>query len=149
MKNTVSIALNDQSSLADRLAITLDGVLRGEVDLPVVEEQQSPVLPALIMLGFESVHLLDEAGRRTTYTVSDFLNSKPVSFAGALPSLGLITLTRRWSEPLEGYRLDVAFNGAAVKSVDAGMNVKTLREILVQLGFTVGHVNVEQFAQAA
>ncbi|KVP96744.1 hypothetical protein WJ97_12760 [Burkholderia ubonensis] len=146
-KNVVSIALDDHTPMSDRLEIKLDGVVHGVVDLGVVEEQESPVMPALIILGFTAVNLVDEAGRCTRYTTDDFLKSRPMFYAGALPSLGVITLTTRWSEPLEEYRLDVAFNGAPVKSVNAGMNLKTLREILVQLGFTVGHI--EEFAQAA
>jgi len=147
MKNVVSIALNDDTPMSDRMEVKLDGVTLGVVDLAVVEEQDSPVLPALILLGFASVRLIDEAGQETRYTITDLLKSRPVTYAVPVATLGDISLTRRWSEPLEGYRLGVAFNGKQVQSVDAGMGLKTLREVLVQLGFTVGHF--EEFAQAA
>jgi hypothetical protein len=147
MKNVVSIALNDITPMSDRMEVKLDGVTLGAVDLAVVEDQDSPVLPALILLGFSTVRLVSEAGIETRYTMTDLLKSKPVTYAVPVPTLGDISLSRRWSEPLEAYRLDVAFNGKQVQSVDAGMGMKTLREVLVQLGFTVGHF--EEFAQAA
>jgi hypothetical protein len=147
MKNVVSILLNDFTPMSDRMTVLLDNSVLGVVDLRVVEDQESPVLPALILLGFNTVRLVNEAGGESRYTVSDLLKSKPVTYLRPMPSLGDVTLTRRWSEPLEEYRLDVAFNGGRVQSVDAGMGLRTLRETLVQLGFTVG--SFEEFAQAA
>jgi hypothetical protein len=147
MKNVVSILLNDLTPMSDRMTVLLDNSVLGVVDLRVVEDQESPVLPALILLGFNTVRLVSEAGGESRYTVSDLLKSKPVTYLLPMPSLGDVTLTRRWSEPLEEYRLDVAFNGGPVQSVDAGMGLRTLRETLVQLGFTVG--SFEEFAQAA
>jgi hypothetical protein len=77
------------------------------------------------------------------------MRSRPSFYRGKLAEArgSEIRLTRRWSEQLEEYRLDVSLNGVALKSVDARMNVGTLRAIVAQLGFTVGHI--EELAHAA
>ncbi|MBK3780117.1 hypothetical protein G3A43_07590 [Paraburkholderia aspalathi] len=148
MKQVVSIDVKDSTPMSDRMVVHVDGRVHGIVFLDVVEKRESPVAPALVALGFDSVQYVDEAGHVSVYELDDLMRGQPSFYAGKLPAAnGIIRLTRRWSEPLEDYRLDVALNGTALKSVDAHMNVGTLRAILVQLGFTVGH-NTE-LAQAA
>jgi len=148
MKDAVSIELKEGTPMSDRMTVRLNGVIRGVVAIDTVEKKESPVLPALVLLGFDAVHLVDESGHQVRYSSADLLRDRPALYAGPLPQTrGLITLTLRWSEPLEEYRLDVSHNGQRLESVDAKLNVGTLRKILVQLGFTVTHV--EDIAKAA
>ncbi|RQR65593.1 hypothetical protein DIE18_03860 [Burkholderia sp. Bp9125] len=105
-------------------------------------------MTALVLLGFSSVQHLDEDGSVTRVSAADVLRSMPISSGGLFPATrGNIQLTRRWSEPLEEYRLDVANEGKRLGSVDAKMNMGTLRAILVLLGFTVGQI--QEAAQVA
>ncbi|WP_126223485.1 hypothetical protein [Burkholderia ambifaria] len=141
MKHVVSIEVAESTPMSDRLTVALDGVTCGIVDLETVEELESPVMPALILLGFHAVQYVDEAGHVTPYSVDDLLRRQPTGYAGPQPvSRGEIVLALRWSEPLEEYRLDVAHNGVWLKSVSSGMNLRTLREILARLGFTIGQI---------
>lgn len=145
MKHIVSIEVTGISATTERLKVLLDGVIRGAVDIP---KNESPVMPALVMLGFEAVHCVDEAGNDIRYTVVDFLRGKPAMYGGPHPAArGVVKLTSRWSEPLEEYRFDVTHDNVQRKSVDSRMNYYTLRSILVELGFTVGHI--QELAQAA
>jgi hypothetical protein len=147
MKNEVSIEIQNSTQMSDRMTVRLNGVTRGIVDINV-EKQQSPVLPALVLLGFDAVHIVDESGRQTRYSSADLLRERPALYAGPMQETrGLITLTLRWSEPLEAYRFDVSHNGTRLESVDAKLTIGTLRKILVQLGYTVTYV--EDIAKAA
>lgn len=145
MKHIVSIEATGLSATTERLKVLVDGVIRGVVD---IQKKESPVMPALLLLGFDAVHCVDEAGNDTRYTIVDFLRGQPATFGGSPAGTGgIVTLTDRWSEPLEEYRTAVKHNEVQLKSVDSRMNYRTLRSILVELGFTVGHI--QELAQAA
>ena len=147
MKHVVSIEVAESTPMSERLTVVLDGVTCGIVELEAVEMQESPVLPALILLGYHAVQYVDEAGNVTPYTVDDLLRRQPMGYAGPQPvSRGDIVLALRWSEPLEEYRLDVAHDGVWLKSVSSRMDLQTLREILARLGFIVG--KIEEAAHA-
>lgn len=147
MKHVVSIEVTESTPISDRLAVVMDGVTCGIVDLEAVETLESPVMPALLLLGFHAVQFVDEAGHVTSYSVDDLLRRRPTGYAGPQPvSRGEIVLALRWSEPLEEYRLDVAHDGVWLKSVSSRMDLRTLREILARLGFTVG--KIEEAAHA-
>ena len=146
MKQVVSIDITKLSTKSERMSVKLDGTVRGIVDVACNEW---PLIPALLMLGFDSVVLVDECGRESRFTTTDLLRSNPVFFDGQhAQSRGRVELRYRWSEPLEEYRIDVRRNGVRVpSSVEARLNFATLRVVLVQLGFSIGHI--QELAQAA
>ncbi|MEX3983705.1 hypothetical protein AB4Y45_32505 [Paraburkholderia sp. EG287A] len=146
MKEVVSIEIAKFSPKTDRMSIKLDGVLRGMVD---VGSNEWPLVSALLMLGFDSVSLVDERACESRFTEASLLRENPVHFDGPQPhSRGHVELRWRWSEPLEEYRIDVWLNGVRrPESVSARRSFNTMRQILVELGFTIGHV--QEIAQAA
>jgi hypothetical protein len=138
MKNIVELAVS-KTETAGESAVTVrqNGKVRGTY---FVAPGLSLVENALLLLGYASVMVEGEGIARAYYRL-DVPNGVLRAEALPQPSLGSISLTRRWSEPLEGYRLDIDVNGVKHESVDARMDLGTLRRILVTLGFTVGHID--------
>jgi hypothetical protein len=136
VKNIVKLV--STTTTDGELAITVSqcGNVRGTYFMP---RGESVVENALLLLGYSTVHLDGEGKAPEHYSLS---NPRGKLHANALPapSLGRIHLTRRWSEPLEEYRLDIDVEGRKYESVDSRMNLGTLRRILVNLGFTVSEV---------
>ena len=144
MKNIVELLVSG-TDVAGETAVTVrqNGNVRGTY---FVNPDESVVENALLLLGYASVHLDGERSAPAHYTLSTPRGDLRAQALPA-PSLGGITLSRRWSEPLEDYRLDIHVNGVRVANIDSRMDLGTLRRLLVALGFTVGHI--ENLALAA
>lgn len=145
MKKVVSLELHPAlRANSTVVSLLLNEQVLGEFS---VRDDASPVVDALLLLGFQSVTLAHESGAAACYTKLQFAGEVLTICSPEADNLGDVTLTERWSEPLEAYRLDVSVNGKRIDSVDAKMTFGTLRALLVRLGFTIGYV--EAIALAA
>jgi len=137
MRQIVQLEIVEMASSVERVKVWLNNDLRGAFTVDA-SKGESMVEPTLVLLGYTRVKHVSEPGCTTSYTLQDLLNSKPKLYAAPLmPDLGDIELSRRWSDSLECYRLDVMFRGEKLTSVSAKMDARTLRPVLEALGYAV------------